>query len=92
MTKQAFATVSALVETVPTFIGRKQLSAILHAVIVHRAHDEQLSSALASTAARKIPTKTMFPVVMDMWKLVQSEGETVSPDIEKLKLALALKR
>lgn len=75
--KQAFSTVSALVETVPTFIAGKQLTSILRAAIAHRAKDEAVSSAVLSKTAKKISTKSMFLVLMDMWKTVQKEDETV---------------
>ncbi len=90
--KQAFATLSALVETVPTFIGSNQLLAILHAGIVHRMKDEIVSLAVISKASKKIPTQTMFPVIMDLWKVVQSEGESVSPALFGIKSLMAPSR
>lgn len=74
----AFAVVSCLVETVPTFISAKQLSSILLAAIESRERHEESSSALISVCAKKIPTKVLFPVVMDLWKEVHQGQESVS--------------
>jgi U3 small nucleolar RNA-associated protein 10 len=75
LAKQAFAVQSALVETVPTFLGSKQLNSILRSAFTYRAKDADVSKSLVSVVAKKIPTKTMFPVVMELWKGVQSEGQ-----------------
>lgn len=62
----------------PTFIGAKQLGTVLRAAIDNREKNEESSSALISVCARKIPTKVLFPVVMELWKTVQSANENVS--------------
>jgi U3 small nucleolar RNA-associated protein 10 len=63
---------------VPTFIGAKQLGTVLRAAIDNRERNEESSSALISVCARKIPTKVLFPVVMELWKSVQSADEKVT--------------
>lgn len=75
---QAFAVLLALLETVPTFIGGNELATVLRTAITHRLKAERASSAVISKAAKNIPTKTMFPVVVELWKSLQNEDETVS--------------
>lgn len=76
VTRQSFATLVALVETVPTFISSKNLTAILQAGIAYRIKDSAISASLISPSAKKIPTKSLFPVVMDLWKPVQKQDES----------------
>lgn len=71
----AFSTLAALVETVPTFISTKQLVALLNAAAEHRAADETGSATLMSTAAKKVPSKTLIPVIMDLWKMLKSGAQ-----------------
>lgn len=71
----AFGTLAALVETVPTFISSKQLVSLLGAAAEHRAADETASATLMSTAAKKIPSKTIIPVVMELWKVLKSGAQ-----------------
>lgn len=73
----AFTALAAVIEAIPTFISSKQLIAVLRASI------EQLegvdgSSKLLSVVAKKVPTKTLFPVIMDLWKEVQDLNASVS--------------
>ncbi|ORY34663.1 U3 small nucleolar RNA-associated protein 10 [Naematelia encephala] len=76
VSQQSFAILASLIETVPTFISNKQLVAILHSSLVHQAKQIEASASIVSIVAKKITTKTLFPVVMDLWKLVEKEGES----------------
>lgn len=67
----AFGTIAALVETVPTFISSKQLVALLGAAAAYRGADETASATLIAAAAKRVPTKTLVPVVMDLWKAIK---------------------
>jgi U3 small nucleolar RNA-associated protein 10 len=71
--RQSFALQSALLDVVPTFIGSKQL----HVMLRHAFGGQEGSKEVIASAAKKIPTKTAFPVVMDLWKSVQSESAAV---------------
>lgn len=71
----AFLTISALVDTVPTFITGKQLVSLLRATAEHRADDEGASAVLIAAVAKRIPTKTLIPVVMDLWKELKGAGQ-----------------
>lgn len=71
----AFLTISALVDTVPTFISGKQLVSLLRATAEHRADDEGASAVLIAAVAKRIPTKTLVPVVMDLWKELKGAGQ-----------------
>jgi U3 small nucleolar RNA-associated protein 10 len=78
----AFTALAAVVEAIPTFISAKQLIAILRASI------EQLeggdgSSKLLSVVAKKVPTKTLFPVIMDLWKEMQDLNASVGALISR---------
>ncbi|KAL1412540.1 snoRNA-binding rRNA-processing protein utp10 [Vanrija albida] len=68
----AFATIATLVDTVPTFVSSKQLVTVLGAAADYRATDEAASSSLITAIAKRIPTKTLIPVVMELWKSIQS--------------------
>ena len=76
--KASFATLTALVETVPTFISATQLASVLLAAIQARGKAEESSTAMIGVCTRKIGTKVLFPVVMDLWKSVQKLDEIVS--------------
>lgn len=71
----AFSTIAALVETVPTFVSAKQLVALLGAVAAHRADDQSASANLIAAIAKRIPTKTLIPVVMDLWKNIKGSAQ-----------------
>jgi U3 small nucleolar RNA-associated protein 10 len=75
---QAFTTVSAVIEAIPTFIGSKQLISVVQSAIQQREENET-SNKLLNVVSKKVPTKTLFPVVMELWKDVQSSGASVSP-------------
>lgn len=77
--KASFSSLTALVETVPTFISASQLSSVLLASVKARTRAEESPTAMISVCTRKIGTKTLFPVVMDLWKEVQKLDESVSP-------------
>ncbi|TXT12979.1 hypothetical protein VHUM_01380 [Vanrija humicola] len=68
----SFATIATLVDTVPTFVSSKQLVTVLGAAAEYRATDEAASSSLITAIAKRIPTKTLIPVVMELWKSIQS--------------------
>ncbi|BEI90452.1 uncharacterized protein CcaverHIS019_0305220 [Cutaneotrichosporon cavernicola] len=67
----AFGALAALVETVPTFISSKQLVSLLGAAAAYRGADEAASATLIAAAAKRVPTKTLIPVVMDLWKAIK---------------------
>jgi U3 small nucleolar RNA-associated protein 10 len=67
----AFGALAALVETVPTFISSKQLVSLLGAAAAYRGADETASAMLIAAAAKRVPTKTLVPVVMDLWKAIK---------------------
>ncbi|KAK4685034.1 U3 small nucleolar RNA-associated protein 10, partial [Tremellales sp. Uapishka_1] len=73
--KQSFSTLSAVVETVPVFISASQLSTILQSVIDVYSKQDSAAKVL-SVVAKKIPTKTLFPTVMELWKTVQKQDES----------------
>lgn len=60
-----------MIETVPTFISSKQLSSILRHAIALRARDEQGSNSVLSVVAKRIGTKALLPVVMDLFATAQ---------------------
>ena len=74
---QAFTTISAIIEAIPTFVGPKQLMSILRASIEQRSEND-VSNKLLTTSAKKVPTKALFPVVMDLWKDIQNADASVS--------------
>ncbi|CAK9783229.1 hypothetical protein CC85DRAFT_281973 [Cutaneotrichosporon oleaginosum] len=73
----AFGALAALVETVPTFISSKQLVSLLGAAAAYRGADEAASATLIAAAAKRVPTKTLIPVVMDLWKTIN--GSEAAP-------------
>lgn len=73
-TNQAFVTLSSVIETIPTFISSKQLNAILITTIDYRRVEETNSASLFTTLAKKIRTKSLFPVLIEAWKTVQEKG------------------
>jgi U3 small nucleolar RNA-associated protein 10 len=74
---QAFTTISAVIEAIPTFVSSKQLIAVLQAAIEQREEIET-SGKLLNVVSKKVPTKTLFPVVMDLWKELQAGNASVS--------------
>ncbi|WVQ95966.1 hypothetical protein IAU59_003065 [Kwoniella sp. CBS 9459] len=74
--KSSFTTLSALLEVVSTFISSKQLTTILGTTIDHRARDSAQSLSMSNIVAKRMRTKTLFPVLMDIWKTVQQEEES----------------
>ncbi|OWZ73272.1 U3 small nucleolar RNA-associated protein 10 [Cryptococcus neoformans] len=73
-TNQAFVTLSSIIETIPTFVSSKQLGAVLITTIDYRRVEETNSSSLFTTLAKKIRTKSLFPVIIEAWKTVQEKG------------------
>lgn len=71
---QSFALQGALIDSVPTFVGSKQLMAILRNAL----NGKEGSRGVVVGASKKIATKTLFPVVMDLWKSIQNEPANVS--------------
>jgi U3 small nucleolar RNA-associated protein 10 len=74
---QAFLTISAVIEAIPTFVSSKQLISILQTSIEQRTESD-VSSKLLTVSAKKVPTKTLFPVVMELWKDIQNGDASVS--------------
>jgi len=77
VSSQAFTTISAVIEAIPTFVSSKQLNSILRASIEQR-EESDVSTKLLTTSAKKVPTKTLFPVVMELWKEIQNADASVS--------------
>jgi len=77
VSSQAFTTISAVIEAIPTFVSSKQLNSILRASIEQR-EESDVSTKLLTTSAKKVPTKTLFPVVMELWKDIQNADASVS--------------
>ncbi|WRT69783.1 uncharacterized protein IL334_006774 [Kwoniella shivajii] len=75
VTKSSFSVLSSLLEVVSTFISPKQLTTILRTTIDHRPKDPTLSLSVSNTISKRMRTKTLFPVLMDLWKTVQDEQE-----------------
>jgi U3 small nucleolar RNA-associated protein 10 len=71
----AFDTIASLVDTVPTFVNSKQLVALLGAAAAHRAADAGGSAHLLAAVAKRIPSKTLIPVVMDLWKSLKGGAQ-----------------
>jgi len=61
---------------VPSFIGSKQLIALLKNAL----SGKEGSKEVLSICSKKVPTKTLFPVVMDLWKSIQNESSSVRVD------------
>jgi U3 small nucleolar RNA-associated protein 10 len=76
ITKQALLTLTSVIETVPTFVSSKQLSEILRHSIALRARDEQVSNSVLSVVAKRIGTKALLPVVMDLFATAQKGDAT----------------
>lgn len=77
MSSQAFITLAAVIEAIPTFISSKQLIGSLRASIEQQTASDG-SQKLVSVVAKKVPTKTLFPVVMELWKEMQDSDPSVS--------------
>ncbi|KAL7425209.1 snoRNA-binding rRNA-processing protein utp10 [Cryptotrichosporon argae] len=73
--RQAFAALATLVDALPTFISGKQVGSILAAAVRYRATDDQVSAAVTGGIAKRVATKTLVPVVMDLWKSMQDEDQ-----------------
>ncbi|KAK8849743.1 hypothetical protein IAR55_005078 [Kwoniella newhampshirensis] len=73
--KQSFATLASILETVSTFISSKQLTSIIRSAIDYRSKDSSISLSLLTTIAKRTRTKTLLPVLMEFWKVVQTEDE-----------------
>ncbi|WWD20373.1 hypothetical protein CI109_104849 [Kwoniella shandongensis] len=75
VSKQAFTTLASILETVSTFISSKQLTSMIRHTIDYRSKDASISLGVFTTIAKRIRTKTLFPVLMELWKIVQMEDE-----------------
>lgn len=73
LTRQVFALQGALIEVVANFMASKQLVAICQNAL--KGHEG--SKDVLSVISKRVPTKTVWPVVMDLWKTVQVESSTV---------------
>nr|XP_019009268.1 uncharacterized protein I206_05916 [Kwoniella pini CBS 10737]OCF48049.1 hypothetical protein I206_05916 [Kwoniella pini CBS 10737] len=90
ITKSSFSVISALIETVSNFISSKQLLNILNSTIDYRSKDLNISLKVSTTISKKIRTKTLFPVLLDLWKSTQNEenSETIKGFFDLLRLTL----
>ena len=87
--KEVFALLGAVTETIPDFVSGKQLILLLSTSVSYRSQDETVSSTLVNTIAKKIPTKTLFPVLMDLWKeLPRSNASAMEGFFDLLRLTL----
>ena len=83
--RQIYSLQTALLDVVPTFVGSKQLVALLR----HALSGGEGARDVISAAARKVPTKTVFPVVMDLWRsLQQSKAAALTSFFDILRLVL----
>ncbi|WVQ74325.1 U3 small nucleolar RNA-associated protein 10 [Cryptococcus sp. DSM 104548] len=71
---QAFKTLASTIETIPTFISSKQINATLVTTFSYRSTNEATAYSMLTTLAKKIRTKTIFPVLMEVWKTTQETG------------------
>jgi len=74
LTRQVFTLQAALIEVVANFMAPKQIVAICQNAL--KGHEG--SREVINVVSKKVPTKTVWPVVMDLWKSVQTESSTVS--------------
>ncbi|WWC92888.1 uncharacterized protein L201_007850 [Kwoniella dendrophila CBS 6074] len=90
ITKSSFSVISSLLEVVSTFISSKQLISIIKTTIEHRSRDTSISLKASTTISKKIRTKSLFPVLMDLWKSVQNDEneETIKAFFDLLRLTL----
>ncbi|WWC65921.1 uncharacterized protein I303_108543 [Kwoniella dejecticola CBS 10117] len=88
--KSSFSILSALVEVVSSFISGKQLINILKTTLDYRSKDLGISLKVSTTISKKIKTKTLFPVLLDLWKTTQDEenSETIKGFFDLLRLTL----
>lgn len=75
--RSTVAVLAGVVDTVPTFVGSKQLHAILRAAVDLRERDATSSNSLLGVVAKKVPTKSLFGAVMELWKEVQESDQAV---------------
>lgn len=73
LTRQVFTLQAALIEVVANFMAPKQIVAICQNAL--KGHDG--SKEVLSVISKKVPTKTVWPVVMELWKSVQTESSNV---------------
>nr|XP_019043454.1 hypothetical protein I302_08031 [Kwoniella bestiolae CBS 10118]OCF22384.1 hypothetical protein I302_08031 [Kwoniella bestiolae CBS 10118] len=88
--KSSFSVLSSLLEVVSTFISSKQLTSIIKTTIEHRSKDSSITSKVSTTISRRIRTKALFPVLMDLWKTTQNDEneETIKGFFDLLRLTL----
>ncbi|ORX37624.1 hypothetical protein BD324DRAFT_650190 [Kockovaella imperatae] len=86
MMRETTGVLGTLLSTVPTFISSKQMHSVLATCLEHYNRDPTTMAGLMSVTAKKVPTKSLFPIMMEMWKSVK-ESQLI-PFFEVLRLAL----
>jgi U3 small nucleolar RNA-associated protein 10 len=69
---------SVMVSSVPTFIAAQQLQDLAQLGLKSRDVDGSDAHALVSAIAKRVPTKTLLPVIFDVWKKAKAGKERVS--------------
>ncbi|RXK39692.1 hypothetical protein M231_03047 [Tremella mesenterica] len=89
ISKEAFTVLSALIDTVPTFINSKQLGSLLSTFVNYREKDAKISLGAINITTKKISTKILFPTILELWKGIQDMSvETIQGFFDLLRLTL----
>ncbi|WVN90881.1 uncharacterized protein L203_106124 [Cryptococcus depauperatus CBS 7841] len=88
--KQAFTTLTSVIETIPGFISSKQLNAVLSSTLGYYSTDEIAALSFFAQLATKISTKSLFPCLMNSWKTIQDyeDDDVIRGFFEVLRLTL----
>ncbi|WVQ66419.1 uncharacterized protein L199_004599 [Kwoniella botswanensis] len=88
--RSSFSVLSSLLEVVSTFISSKQLATIIRTTMEHKSKDSSLALKTSTTISKKIRTKALFPVLMELWKTTQNDDneETIKAFFDLLRLTL----
>lgn len=78
VSSRIFGAASVMVGTVPTFIAAQQLQDLIHLSLNSRDVDDADVHALLAVIAKRIPTKTLLPVIFDVWTKAKVGKERVS--------------
>ena len=73
VTREALATLATLIDTIPTFLSAKQGKQIIQTTLGPRNDVEEGTRKVMSTISRKVPTKTLFGVLIEIWSSLQDE-------------------
>ena len=71
--RQTSKVLGTLFDTVPTFVSSKQLTAVLQTTLEHHSRDAEIMKGLMSGITKKVQTKTLFPIVLDIWKSIKED-------------------